>query len=65
MSRPILIVTIIIRYGDWTDIDYAVTKTRESYGYNNAVSIISIIQVSNKNAVRINIGISISTRPRR
>merc|ERR1711970_788295 len=26
-----------LRYGDWTDIDYAVTKTRESYGYNNAV----------------------------
>ena len=65
MSHPILMVTIFIRYGDWTDIDYAVTKTRESYGYNNAVSIISIIQVSNKNAVSINIGISISTRPRR
>merc|ERR1711970_1062900 len=26
-----------LRYGNWTDIDYAVTKTRESYGYNNAV----------------------------
>ena len=39
MSHPILMVTIFIRYGDWTDIDYAVTKTRESYGYNNAVSI--------------------------
>jgi len=26
-----------LRYGDWATIDYAVTKTRESYGYNNAV----------------------------
>ena len=58
-------VTIFIRYGDWTDIDYAVTKTRESYGYNNAVSIIISIQLSNKNAVSINIGTSISRRTRR
>ena len=26
-----------LRYGKWTDIDYAVTKTRESYGFNNLV----------------------------
>ena len=32
-------MVMIIRYGDWTDIDYAVTKTRESYGFNNVVSI--------------------------
>ena len=48
----ILIVTIIIRYGDWTDIEYAVTKTRESYGYNNAVS---------KNMNNISISVTIIT----
>jgi len=26
-----------LRYGKWTDIDYAVAKTRESYGFNNAI----------------------------
>ena len=34
-----IIIVTIVRYGNWTDIDYAVTKTRESYGFNNAVSI--------------------------
>jgi len=26
-----------LRYSNWTTMDYAVTKTRESYGFNNAV----------------------------
>lgn len=25
------------RYGKWTDIDYVITKCKESYGMNNAV----------------------------
>jgi len=26
-----------LRYGKWTNIEYAIAKTRESYGYNNAI----------------------------
>ncbi len=26
------------RYGNWTTIDFAIAKTRESYGYNTAYS---------------------------
>ena len=34
-----LVNAVVIRYGNWTDIDYAVAKTRESYGYNNVVGV--------------------------
>ena len=35
----IFVNAVVIRYGNWTDIDYAVAKTRESYGYNNVVGV--------------------------
>lgn len=31
------VMNFLYRYGKWADIDYVITKSKESYGMNNAV----------------------------